>query len=197
MGALITRPGGEQYYFHQHDWVDMYGVRHYSGYYSPDGYRYANPADFGYTPPRGAPYPDGMNRGGGSLLPAIIAVVLLVLCCCAIRETMNQKSQNRTEPTDNYEQLRSQQNSNQDLVTREGQAIPRADAVAFIQALEAEYVDGAEGAVGRMFDSRSILPEVAQRLDCEEGAVRDARDLQGAVFELANRWGMRDVLNHS
>lgn len=199
MGTLISRPGGNQYYFHQHAWYDVYGIRHYSGYYGPDGYRYASAAEIGYVPPPGAPSPDCMTNCHQTR-NMLIGFGSLCCCCCLMAAFLfwsRSKKKGYSEYADDNVAQPSYQNAIRDPVTRQGQAIPRADAVVFIQAVEAEYVDGVEGAVGQVFDSRGFLPEVVECLACEEDAIRDSEDRQQSVFELANRWGMRDSLNHS
>lgn len=40
---------GQHYYYHQQGWNDQFGVLHPAGYYSPEGYYWANGADIGYN----------------------------------------------------------------------------------------------------------------------------------------------------
>lgn len=202
MGTMISRSNSEYYYYHHQRWYDVNNVRHCSGYYGADGYYYQSAAEIGYAPPPDAPAAECCTNCQSSLW--WILGTLFCCCCgggmiwCFVMRKPKQNVQNvPNEYHDNSESQLAESFTGGDVVTREGQTISRADAVGFIQALEAEYVDGAEGEIGQLFDSRGFLEEVTRALACEEAAIRDSQDRQGAVFGLADRWHMRDMLNHS
>lgn len=204
MGSMINS-GNQHYYYHQSGWSDMNGAYHQPGYYSPEGYHYSNPQDFGYCPQFGeagyvancgTPSGNGQNNGGG----IGVAVVLCCCCCCilfavASSNKTNKGQKNERKPlVEDEEQEEMEEGGN--VTTFEGDEIPNADAVAFLQAVEAEHVDGVEEEVGNMYTRRSILEEVQSRLDCEESRIRESEDKESAVIDLADRWGMRGMLNH-
>lgn len=207
LGTMINRPGGNPYYYHHAGWYDMHHVYHQPGYYSSTGYHYRRASDIGYCPPRSAPDYSANSCGTPWWYYALLGCGC---CCCGFgcayacymsnskRESVRvfygargRRSSGSSSSSNDMEMTRPQG----DPITREGQTIPRADALAFLQALEAEYVDGVEGEVGNMYDRRCFLEEVTQRLDCEEIAVRDAPDRRNAIQHLASRWGMLDSLN--
>lgn len=205
---MINRPGGNPYYYHQHGWYDMNRVYHQPGYYGQTGYHYRTASDIGYCPPRGAP--DYMSRCGSS---PWLNYLLFGCCCClcgfcvaawwymtspkneSAREWHGRRSSASSSSSNDMEMTPAQGDAQGDPMTRQGQTIPRPDALAFLQAAEAEYVYGSEGEVGTMYDRRHILEEVTQRLECEEDAIRNAPDRQMAVRDLASRWGMLGSLN--
>lgn len=54
LGAMINS-NDHEYYYHGDSWTDVYGGYHEVGYYSPEGYHYSSPQEFGYCPPFGDP----------------------------------------------------------------------------------------------------------------------------------------------
>jgi len=166
----------------------MYGVYHQAGYYGADGYYYPNSQAIGYCPPYGAP--DYYAGCGGSHNSS--GVSSLLICCCIgfICYGICKSNDNGGRGADPTPLL-----SVGDPMTREGKTVPRGDAILFLRALQAEYVDGAEGEVGALFD-RWGGEGSARNFACEEDALRDAGDdKQHAVFQLADRWGMRMELS--
>lgn len=200
MGSMINS-GNHHYYYHESGWSDMNGVYHQAGYYSPEGYHYSSPQEFGYCPQFGEPgyvANCGTPSGGGSSQSALGSVigVLVCCCCCCILIAFFFSNETNTGQKNERQPLVEDEEMDGDVTTFQGEDIPRADAVAFLQAVEAEFVDGVEQEVGNMYERRSILAEVQARLQCEEDRIRDSDDAEGAVKDLADRWGMRDMLNH-
>lgn len=111
-------------------------------------------------------------------------------------KNQNQGKGNYQEQDDEDEDEEDSQEDDGNVTTMQGELISRADAIGFLQAIEAEYVDEAEGSVGNLYAERSFSEEAINRLDCEESAVRDADDRQDAVLQLARRWRMRNMLQH-
>lgn len=205
LGTMINRPGGHAYYYHQQGWFDNNHQWHASGYYGSTGYHYGSASDIGYCPPNGAPDYHrncGSSRAGwGTYL--LLGCVGCCICFCLgsiVKQYCFDSGENRgswsggPDRRDSDMEMAPYQG---DPITREGQPVPRGDALAFLQAAEAEYVDGVDGEVGNMYDRRSFLPEVQERLECEENAIRDSYNKQQALRQLAERWGMVNALNHS
>lgn len=190
VGTRIQQPGMGSYYYHQHGWSDTYGVYHQAGYYAADGYYYQNAQAIGYCPPYGAPdYYSGCGVRRHNNTNSIVGIiVMLCFCGCLAWFVCNSKGNDGGgNAGDQYPPLLN----TGDPITREGRSVSRGNAILFLRALEAEYIDGAEGEVGNVFARFGGDSSDAANLDCEEGAVRDADDKQGAVFQLAIRWGMR------
>ena len=82
------------------------------------------------------------------------------------------------------------------VYTLSGAPVTQSDAIGFLQAVEAEYIDGKEGAVQELFDGRSYSQEAMDALLVDEEAIRNADDKQDAVQCLAQRWRMMHVLQH-
>lgn len=204
LGVMISQPGGHSYYYHQNGFYDNLHVYHNPGYYSPTGYYYQRPTDFGYCPPTGAPdYIAKCNHN--SHIWTYVLLGCLACCCIGLLIGYCYRQQKRRNNSGLDVELNASRQSFEsvgapaygDPVTRQGQQIPRADAICFLQAVEAEYVYGAQGEVGRVFASRQILQEVQGRLECEEEAIRMSGNARGAVNHLAERWGMMGQLNGS
>lgn len=198
MGSMINS-GNQQYYYHDQGWSDMNGAYHQSGYYSPQGYHYSSPQEFGYCPQFSEPgYVANCGTGGnGDSSGSSVAIVLVICCCCcciAAAFSNNNKDKNQSRPL--YDEQEMEDDNGGDVTTFQGEDIPRGDAIAFLQAVEAEHVDGVEGEVGEMFDRRKFLPEVTERLACEEERIAESDDRERAVIDLADRWGMRNAINH-
>lgn len=190
VGSRIQQPGMPPYYYHHSGWTDMNGVYHQSGYYGSDGYYFSNSQAIGYCPPYSAPdYYAGCGSGGYGRQNNSSGLGVLLLCCCIaglILYMICKKSDDGGSGADQTPLL-----SVGDPMTREGQTVPRGNAILFLRALEAEYLDGAEGEIGKLFESWGGDGNLA----CEEDAVRQADDKQDAVFQLAVRWGMRYELS--
>lgn len=224
LGNMINS-GDHHYYQHTQGWTDSNGVRHEPGYYSEEGYYYAQPQEFGYCPPFGqAGYVENCGAnvhqdgggGGGDGDSGIAGLIILVCCCCCCIVAMysmsnssnnssnkkpakynQQQNDDEDEGEDQDEGDEDEDESNEgDVVTMNGDSIPRADAVGFIQAVQSEYVDLQQGALGDLYEKRNFLEEVQERLQCEEDAIRASDDPQDAVVALARRWRMMSMIQH-
>lgn len=169
----------------------MYGVYHQQGYYGGDGYYYSNAQAIGYCPPYGAP--DYYANCGGSRRNNTMSIIVLVACCglCVLVFLFSRKNGDGSGDGGNQTPLLSVG----DPVTREGRTVSRGNAILFLRAIEAEYLDGVDGEVGRLFDRVGGDGADARNLECEEDAVRNAGDKEDAVFQLAIRWDMRYELS--
>jgi len=63
-------------------------------------------------------------------------------------------------------------------------------AAGFINALQQEYVQGANGAVGSFFDSCNGPDDAMQFLDRTESELRTSGDIPGAIEALSAEWGL-------
>lgn len=211
LGSMINS-NNHQYYYHSDPWSDSNGGYHQAGYYSEGGYHYSSPQEFGYCPPFGDPGyqascdPATNSQDGGSPIVGLIIMCCCCICCCALigyfskggdegNESKRNYSKQDDDDDDDDEEMQEQDDGN--VTTLDGEAVSRADAVGFLQAIEAEYVDGQEGSVGNLYDERNFSEEATGRLQCEEDAVRDSDDKQDAVVKLARRWRMRNMLQNS
>lgn len=206
LGSMINS-NDHTYYYHQDPWTDSYGSYHQSGYYSSDGYHYSNPSEFGYCPAFAEPgYVEGcetnpQSNANDNPLVAILGVIIYCGCCCCCAfvcyrlfcsNSENQPQRFQDENDEEVEMMRDDGN----VYTLSGAPVSRADAVGFLQAVESEYVDGQEGAVGSLFSERKFSQDAQDALSADEDAIRDAEDRQDAVECLAQRWGMRNMLQH-
>lgn len=202
VGTRIQQPGHPAYYYHQHGWSDSYGVYHQSGYYGADGYYYRSAYDIGYCPPTYAPdyssnqqyCAGGYHRRNNNM--SVAGVALLVCCIFAIWWFVPTSQGGDGGGGGSYGgDYRAPLLSVGDPATLEGQTVARGNAILFLKAVEAEYVDGVEGQVGNVFDRIGNDNGDANKLACEEDAIRNADDARGAVMQLAMRWDMRFELH--
>lgn len=209
LGSMINS-NNHQYYYHSDPWSDSNGGYHQAGYYSEDGYHYSSPQEFGYCPPFGDPgyqascggeARNNSQGGDGNPILGLIIICCCCLCCAAIAgyvfkggDEGNESKQNYSEQDDDDDE---EMEDNGNVTTLNGEAVSRADAVGFLQAIEAEYIDGQEGSVGNLYDERKFSGEAQGRLQCEEDAVSGSNDRQDAVVSLARRWRMSNMLQNS
>jgi len=207
LGSMINS-NDHTYYYHQDPWTDSYGSYHQAGYYSSDGYHYSSPNEFGYCPPFGeAGYVAGCDTNPQSQpndnpMLAIFGIIIYCGCCCCCAFVIYQLfcassgNQRKRLPDDDEEEGVEMMRDDGIVYTRSGAPVSRADAVGFLQAVESEYVDGQADVVGKLFEDRNFSPEAQEALSAEEDAIRDAEDRRDAVEDLAQKWGMRNMLQH-
>lgn len=213
LGSMINSGSGT-YYHHSSGWADRNGAYHQAGYYSDDGYHYNNPREFGYCPPFGDPgYEQGCDTsqsgGGGDAGGAIVLICCLCCCCLLCAALMSnrgaggdskggyRKSEDDDDEDDSMEMSARDEEDENIRYALNGETVSYADAVGFLQAVEAEFVDGQEGAVGNLFAERSYSEDAVSALGVDEDKIRDSDDPQEAIRSLARRWRMMNMLSSS
>lgn len=196
------------YYYHQDPWTDSYGSYHASGYYDEGGYHYSNAQQFGYCPTFGEPgYQEGCDtspQSGQSENPMVALIGTIIYCCCCCcclyacyhlfcnKDKEKGRLLDEEDGEDEDEEVELMEDGN--VTSLSGAPVSRADAVGFLQAVEAEYVDGQREAVQSLFDGRDFSQQAQDALSADEDAIRDADDKRDAVQNLARRWRMKNML---
>lgn len=135
---------------------------------------------------------------GMSLSVAVGAFAFLVLatcccCCCLFYRCCCRKRRSDDSGSGSGSGSDSEGESDDgDRVESGGNEPPvsRAKARGFLKALQDEYVDGTEGAVGDFMEDEHIRGADAQELNDAEERVRDAGDPEGAINSIRRGWGL-------
>jgi len=167
----------------------------YNGGYQPGGY------GGGYYGGGGG---GGMGFGGLVLLCCCFPILIVLLSCFCCYEMLagccpcffgSSRGEGYQPLTSEPQRpmMGAQYAQRPGQVYSRGVAIPPDVAQGFLVAVQDEYLNGEDSAVGRFFDlqeSRGVSQQIGEALAAEEERFQSTGDRQAAYNDLASRWGM-------